>query len=318
MQRLAPDFVIVGTPRSGTTLVQRLASEIPGVVVPPETHFFSEFYRGVIRRRRFPLNDSDLREELVLYQRLTTSNGLDLDVEKVLDLLQGSAAGPGDFYGALTRSLAGPAALVGEKTPDHLRWWKPLSGAYGDMRVVGVVRDPRGVVASRITAGWGAHVPELLAARWRLDQRELARAASSLGPARYLPIRYEDAVTSPDKTREALAKWLAIAGAVPDGGTLAARRLFLPWEHWKERAAEPVTTDRIRAWTEIIDPDRVPNVLFLCRAEMIRLGYWSDAEEEVLAGRRPSISPELRIKIARMTLSRRRERHWISRQKLSI
>jgi hypothetical protein len=318
MQQVAPDFVIVGTPRSGTTLIQRLASEIPGVVVPPETHFFSEFYRGLMRRRRFPLNDSGLREELLLYRRMKTSNGLDLDVERVLDLLQGSPAGPGDFYGALTRSLAGPAALVGEKTPDHLRWWKPLSRAYGEMRVVGVVRDPRGVVASRITAGWGAHVPELLAARWRLDQRELARAASSLGPNRYLPIRYEDAVTAPDRTREALAQWLAIADAVPEGGNVAAERLFLSWEHWKQRAAEPVTTDRIRAWTEIIAPDRVPNVLFLCRSEMIRLGYWSDAEEDTLAEGRPSMSPELRIKIARMTLSRLRERRWISRQKLSI
>ena len=161
-------------------------------------------------------------------------------------------------------------------------------------------------------------MPELLAARWRLDQRELARAASSLGPARYLPIRYEDAVTAPDQTREALAHWLAIAGAVPDGGNVAAQRLFLSWEHWKERAAEPVTTDRIRAWTEVIPPDRVPNVLFLCRAEMIRLGYWSDAEEDMLAGGRPSISPELRMKIARMTLSRWRERRWISRQNLTI
>lgn len=39
----APAFLIVGTPRSGTTLVQRLASELPGVAIPPETHFFSLF-----------------------------------------------------------------------------------------------------------------------------------------------------------------------------------------------------------------------------------------------------------------------------------
>lgn len=317
MHEIGPDFVIVGTPRSGTTLIQRLASEIPGVVVPPETHFFSEFYRGLIRRRRFPLNDSGLREELVLYQGMKTSNGLHLDVEKVLDLLEGFSAGPGDLYGALTRSLAGPAALVGEKTPDHLRWWEPLTRAYGDIRVVGVVRDPRGVVASRITAGWGALVPELLAARWRLDQRELARAATSLGPKRYLQIRYEDAVTAPDRTREALAQWLAITDGVPERDNVAAERLFLSWEHWKQRAAEPVTTDRITAWTETIAPDRVPNVLFLCRPEMIRLGYWSGAEEGALAGGRPSISPQVRIKIARMTLSRFRERRWIARQKLS-
>ena len=33
-------FVIIGTARSGTTLVQRLCAELPGVWVPPETHFW--------------------------------------------------------------------------------------------------------------------------------------------------------------------------------------------------------------------------------------------------------------------------------------
>ena len=33
-------FLMVGTPRSGTTLLQRLACELPGVGMPPETHFF--------------------------------------------------------------------------------------------------------------------------------------------------------------------------------------------------------------------------------------------------------------------------------------
>ena len=34
-------FLIVGTPRSGTTLVQRLVSELRGVRVPPRDPFLS-------------------------------------------------------------------------------------------------------------------------------------------------------------------------------------------------------------------------------------------------------------------------------------
>ena len=34
-------FLVVGTARSGTTLVQRLCCELPRVWVPGETHFWS-------------------------------------------------------------------------------------------------------------------------------------------------------------------------------------------------------------------------------------------------------------------------------------
>jgi len=46
--RRGPDFLIVGSARSGTTLVQRLACELPGVAMPPETHFFDIFLRRLL------------------------------------------------------------------------------------------------------------------------------------------------------------------------------------------------------------------------------------------------------------------------------
>jgi len=51
--RPVPHFAIVGSPRSGTTLVQRLCCELEGVVVPYETHFFSAYLP--VCRPRFPL-----------------------------------------------------------------------------------------------------------------------------------------------------------------------------------------------------------------------------------------------------------------------
>lgn len=318
MPGTGPDFVIVGSPRSGTTLVQRLASEIPGVAVPPETHFFSEFYRGLVRRRSFPLNTSDLRDELRLYLAMKTSVGLNLDIDRVVAFLGGSCSGPGDLYGAVTRILAGTAAVVGEKTPDHLRWWRPLSASYPRLRVIAVTRDPRGVVASTVTAGWGAGVPELLASRWRLDQQELARAAKALGRDRYLRIRYEDAVIDPVGTRNAVAQWLGVGHDPGHSPDVTADQIFLPWEHWKQRAAEPITTDRISAWVTVIDPKSAANILRLCEKEMRSLGYWGIAEQSALNARGNSaISMDLRVRIARMTNSRLRERLWIRTQSLT-
>ena len=57
-------FLVVGSPRSGTTLLQRLSCEIEGVRMPPETHFFSDFVWGLVHRAKFPLPMPDLRKEI--------------------------------------------------------------------------------------------------------------------------------------------------------------------------------------------------------------------------------------------------------------
>ena len=49
------DFLIVGTPRSGTTLVQRLACELPGVGMPRETEFWLGYRSSPLRTASFPL-----------------------------------------------------------------------------------------------------------------------------------------------------------------------------------------------------------------------------------------------------------------------
>ena len=178
----APDFIIVGTPRSGTTLVQRLASELVGVRVPPETHFFVHFYPDLIKRNTFPLRSPDLEEELDNFAALPTSQGLQLVIGAVLEVLGKECRSPADLFSAVVRVLAGSAQVVGEKTPDHLKWWQPLTRAFPFLKVIWVVRDPRAVVASSLKVPWGMNNPLLLAERWRLDQDEMERADEELGP----------------------------------------------------------------------------------------------------------------------------------------
>ena len=69
-------FLVVGSPRSGTTLVQRLACEIPGVRMPAETHFFSQFATGLLARRSFPLTGEALVDEIGRFASLDSSRGL--------------------------------------------------------------------------------------------------------------------------------------------------------------------------------------------------------------------------------------------------
>src|SRR5687767_3956121 len=164
--------MIVGTPRSGTTLVQRLACEIPGVQVPPETHFFTQFVPGLLERRSFPLDREALEAELGAYLALATSSDLPLDTAAVVDLLGGRCDSAVELFGAIVRSLVPEAAVRGEKAPGQLRWWRALTLAMLDLRLVAVIRDPRAVVASNRKTPWGAHPHGFLAGAWRFDALE--------------------------------------------------------------------------------------------------------------------------------------------------
>jgi Sulfotransferase family len=263
--------MIVGTPRSGTTLVQRLASELPGVRVPPETHFFRSFVPGLLKRRVLPLRRAEIVRELEAFLELDTSRGLELQPEAVADRLDGRCSTVTELFAALVRELAGDGRLYGEKTPSHLRWWPLLTRWMPELRLVFVVRDPRAVVASYFSA-WGVRPHAVVAERWAIDQEQVALAERSLGDAGCLVLRYEDVVCDAEASRRRLAAFLGASCK----STAVAAPLSLPWETWKAGAAEPVRGDRTDAWRGTL-PARVWNdIEAITGGEMVRFGYTPD------------------------------------------
>jgi hypothetical protein len=251
----APHFVIVGSPRAGTTLVQRLASELPGVRVPPETHFFTLFYEAKLRRLRFPLSAPEARLALGEYLSIPAVAGLPLDPDDVVDQLDAGAPDAWALFRAVMRALAGDAHLVGEKTPTHLRWWRPMSVASPTLKFIAVLRDPRAVVASGLDVPFGMDDPALLAASWSEDVRDMRQASSALGEARFLCLRYEQVVIDPDAARSAIGAFLGLAGGLTPAEGVRGRGfdLFPEWERsWKGRADGPVDPGRVEAWRETL------------------------------------------------------------------
>ena len=274
-----PDFLIVGTPRSGTTLAQRLAGELEGVRIPHETHFFRLFAPALARRQSFPLTRDALLEELRAFAALETSRGLRFSAEATARRLNGRVETMLDLFGAIVRELAGEAQLYGEKTPSHLRWWRELSNGLPKLRTIAVVRDPRAVVASYFAA-WGHRPHAVIAERWALDQREVAAARRVLGDGRCLVVRYEEIVAAPDVWRRRLSEFL---GVPPTPGPRGGETLALPWETWKARAGTPITTDRVDRWREALPADIAADVTSIARREMALFGYAAPAPPKRLA-----------------------------------
>jgi Sulfotransferase family len=272
-------FLVVGSARSGTTLVQRLACEISGVGMPPETHFFSAFASDLLHRRRFPLGGADLEQELQSYGRTEGARGLGLDTRAVIEDLHGEADSPFDLFESIVRTIAPAASVLGEKTPDHLLWWPALSEAVPWLRFVVCVRDPRAVVSSALQMPWqsrdeissfGGRAYLALATRWDIDQRAASELSATLGPDRCLVLRYEDVVVDPDLARARIATLLGIEGHLSQR---APTDIVLPWEGWKQSALEEVRTDRTKSWEVALTPRRAGEIASICRGGMMRFAY---------------------------------------------
>lgn len=303
-------FLIFGTPRSGTTLVQRLVCELPGVRVPPETHFFKRYAPAVLGRRRFPLDALALREEIEIFGKLDTSQGLDVDPEAILEDLGGACGRLIDLFSAIVRHLAGHATVYGEKTPEHLFWWRPLSRALPTLKFIAVVRDPRGVVASNLQVGWNGRSYVELAERWLSDQRQVRKAIKALGRSRLMIVRYEDVVTDPDGARRKLAGFLAI----PSEGQVSSvhgSQIFLPREHaYKGQAVDRISSDRIEAWREALSKREAQDIAAICRPEMKTFGYSRPVSSVPAAWLRIAHLP-LRVQMWRIRFRFSRTRSWL-------
>ena len=265
-------LLIVGTPRSGTTLVQRLSCSLPGVVVPYETHFFTKGFELLRGTDGAVLKGPALRIGLERYAEMPHLMGAELDVGAVAARADASPPTWLGLFDAVVGTLAGNAEILGEKTPGHLRWAGSLARVRRDLRVIAVVRDPRASIASQHQTPWGGIHVDVAARRWLDDQLTVGRLAVDLGD-RCLVLRYEDVAADPKTARARIARFLGAPGSSESDAV--STQFQLPWEDWKRPPDAPITEDRISAWAQSlrsIDADRIG---VICASALARYGYES-------------------------------------------
>ena len=181
-----PAFFIVGSARSGTTLVRLLMNAHPMVVVPPESRFIVEFWTGEDtvevkpfldrlaihpRFRVWDLPISDVAAE-VRVERMPYA----LLIEKV--------------YEAYARPRGKP--IWGDKTPRYIEHLGLLRRLFPDARFIHVIRDGRNVALSYADVPFG---PKSVAAAAELWSRRVSSGLSArktIPKESYLEVRYED------------------------------------------------------------------------------------------------------------------------------
>ena len=216
-----PYVFIVGCPRSGTTLLQRLVNAHPDIAITPETHWIPRLYaRAWALRSDGPVKRKLIRRVLghPKFARLKispeeigrlTGKGRPSSYENLVSRIF-------DLYGERQKK-----PLVGDKTPDYVRSIETLHSLWPSARFVHVIRDGRDVALSMMEwpkfrpkpgdfATWRDDPVSTAALWWELNVRLGRQAGKSLGPELYYEIRYESLVSRPQEESAALCGFLRV------------------------------------------------------------------------------------------------------------
>jgi hypothetical protein len=254
---------LVGTPRSGTTLVHRGAVAYLGdrCGTSPETHVFSRLaYRVALETLKRPgrLTGERRRELFAAHLREVGAGAL---VENGLPTAANDAPLLGLLESVAIR-LAGEHGWFVEKTPNHLRWATALLGVNGESAAIVVHKEPEAAAASLLAAPFGpktigaacAHVAHDESLRADLLRRYRGRAlALRVDELERLPgvIRELTALERPDQSKP---RYEMTSIATPN-------------ETWKEasfgpfdrsvverslRALGPADVSLLRNWAEVV------------------------------------------------------------------
>lgn len=270
-------FFIVGCGRSGTTLLQSMLLSHPSVVIPPETKFYGAF---VERSRRLPpslRDDHELRKAAHIVWDDQRRRGIDTNEDALYRLALASRRDANGLLLALLAAyaIANRAERVGEKSPIHTHYVGELSEAFPAAKFIHIMRDPRAVMLSRMTAGFGTSLIGPNIRRWKRAAQMHYDFAEALGPSRYLLVKYEDLVTNPRDTLEKVCKLikLEMLPGMLEPHKREKKGFAERSSQWMSNTLKPISTSSLEKWKTAMKPQHIALTEHALGEDMQRFGY---------------------------------------------
>jgi len=186
----APAIFIIGTGRSGTTLLRLMLSAHPNIYIAHEASFY-------VWESLFPKSKS-ATEFLRFFVQTFSFRWLDLDPRQVFGDLPNPL--PRErVHEAHTALLKAKAARYGrtrygDKTPAHAGHIKRLYADYPDAKIIHIVRDPRAVVRSMQRMPWASAAVTANAMFCEVERKQVAPYQSDMHQ-----LRLEDLIANPEQ-----------------------------------------------------------------------------------------------------------------------
>lgn len=213
--RPAP-FFIVGSGRSGNTLLRAILAGHGDLAIPPESYVLGPVVRDyrtlsflpwttllrlVLARFHFHPQFDAWETNLGRVQRtLASSPDEERSLARILDAV----------YRAWIRRHMPGADRWGDKTPTNVYHLPRIAAVFPDASYIHMLRDGRDVVASYLDAGLYDST-DAACERWLESVDLVRRFAASLSSDRFREVRYERLVTEPEAVTRGVCQVLGVA-----------------------------------------------------------------------------------------------------------
>ena len=264
-----PPFFIIGSARSGTTLLRLMLNAHRDVAVPPESRFITELWSGN--------NDVDAEQFLRALSSHKRFEAWDLPIEVVREEMAGRTRVP--YAEAIEIAYLCYAKLLGkgrwgDKTPRYVENIPLISKLFPTARFIHLIRDGRNVALSYADVPFGPKNVVKAADLWSKRVCAGYTAGRALERGRYIEIRYEDLVEDAEGEAKDLCDFLDLDF---DPGMLdyteRARDAVLPRAAKYNPKLTQKPTSQVRSWEKDMDPALVELFEVVAGDVLSELGY---------------------------------------------
>lgn len=272
-------FVILGSMRSGTTLLAQCLNAHPQLAVPDETDFLIPTAFLIDRIGDEALGKRMIGDLVTGSHRFADSIGRYLSPDDVRDIVNTATY---DVPGMITAIYAeigrvAGVSMVGDKSPNDLQFMRILldNRFFQYVKVLHIVRDVRDVMVSMYKLGW---IPRLRYGYPRFWSSDNIFAANRLvgSEERYHFLRYEDLARDPEGE---LTKACAHLGVSFDPAMLDLERRRRASQHpdmpHHARTFGAIDESGIGAYREAFDEESLAHAERLGGEGLRRFGYLS-------------------------------------------
>lgn len=203
---LHPFPFVVGSGRSGTTLLRAMLDSHPELAIPPESHFIVPLARSYGKDGDGAFPTAAFLEDLFPNEFFAK---WDLPEERVRRAFKRSE--PASFSDAIRGLYACYAAhqrkpRYGDKTPAYVKNLYRLGDLFPEARFIHIVRDGRDVALSYLSL----YMNDVgrAARKWKKMVQGGREAGATLGSGRYREVLYEDLIGDPEEVLRPLCSFI--------------------------------------------------------------------------------------------------------------
>ena len=271
-------FFIIGSGRSGNTLLRSILSGNSDISIPPESYrlpfAIKKFH--IFNNRNWEDVVSQVLKEFEDCKEFYTWEINIKDVQKRLENIEDSKRTLSNIFDELFCTYAekhSPKSKIwGDKTPMNTLYLDWIGPVFSNSKFIHIIRDGRDVASSYLKMERYDNILEA-ANRW-INSIDLAQSFGSKIKDNYMEIRYEDLVTSPKDVIKNTCDFLDINyDSKMLDHTKQVEKLGDTDKSHHSNLSKPISSESIGKWKHNLSESDQESITKLLHKHLHRLGY---------------------------------------------